>query len=192
MAEFLPAYKRTMKNEGGDFAWSDNPNDPGRETVMGISRVHWPDEPVWAVVDAAKTKSNFPRNLCFTQLPQLARDFYKRNFWDALNLDRMANQEVAEKVFDIGVNASPKVAAKILQRALNAANRREKLWPNLPVDGVIGDQTLEALGVCVGAGRIKGLMAGIRVLHGSHYMTLMQENERLEEFYMGWLARAME
>lgn len=192
MAEFLPAYRRTMKYEGGDFAWSNNPKDPGRETVMGISRVHWPDDPVWAVVDAAKGRPDFPRNLKYTILPQLARDFYEKNFWNQMRLNEMGNQEVAEKAFDIAVNASIPTASKILQRALNVLNRRGKLWPEIKVDGVLGSITIETVGVCFANRRLKGLMTAIRVLHGMHYIGIMERDEKLEEFALGWLTRAME
>ena len=45
MADFEKAYKRTMKNEGGAFGYSNNPKDPGGETIMGISRINWPQWP---------------------------------------------------------------------------------------------------------------------------------------------------
>ena len=158
---------------------------------MGISRKSWPDDPVWAVVDAAKLRASFPKNLSFTNVPQLVREFYKKNFWDRMQLDRMGSQEIADKVFDLAVNASAGVAVKILQRTLNALNRGEKLWPDIKVDGVLGDQTIETTALCAKAGRLKGLLAGIRVLHGAHYFVLMEKNERLEEFALGWLVRAM-
>jgi len=37
----------TSHFEGGDMTWTNRRGDAGKETVGGISRVHWPKEEVW-------------------------------------------------------------------------------------------------------------------------------------------------
>jgi lysozyme family protein len=200
MAIFQNGYLRTNKNEGGDYAWSNNPADPGGETFMGITRRSHPNWEGWDLIDHAAgridnhiTDPDFPRNLRnFPQLIGLVQGLYKKTYWDPMMLDSVGNQAVAEKLYDIGVNAGSGVAVKLLQRALNAANKKGTLWPDMLIDGVMGSQTINAITACEGAGRIKGLLAGMKCLIGAYYFTLMEKNEKLEEFYMGWLTRAME
>ena len=193
MGDFEKAYRRTMKNEGGTFGYSNNPKDPGGETVMGISRVNWPQWPGWTYVDQAKSGSTFPHNLgYYTEIPRLVRIFYKQHFWDVMNLDQLENQLVAEKIFDTGVNVGVKVVVQFLQRTLNASNQKGKLWPDIQMDGKYGPATTNCIIACEKAGRIKGLLAGLKVMQGAHYFRLMEKNQDLEEFYLGWLTRAME
>jgi lysozyme family protein len=193
MADFLKGYARTNKNEGGDYAWSNNPADPGGETFMGITRRSHPDWGGWEMIDAAKSSGRFPANLAdYPKLIELAHALYKKKYWDPLLLDLFCNQAVAEKVYDIGVNAGPAIAIKILQRALNSANKRGKLWPDQEIDGIVGPSTIGGVMACERENRIKGLLSGMKALIGAYYFTLMESNERLEDFYMGWLARAME
>ena len=193
MADFEKAYKRTMKNEGGAFGYSNNPKDPGGETIMGISRINWPQWAGWTFVDQAKQGSTFPFNLgYYTEIPRLVRLFYKQYFWDIMNLDKLENQLAAEKIFDTGVNVGVKVVIRFIQRTLNAANRKGTLWPDIPFDGIFGPATTAAIIACEKSGRINGFLAGIKVMQGAHYFMLMEKNQDLEEFYLGWLTRAME
>ena len=60
MAQFEPAFEKTMKFEGG---YANNPADRGGETYRGIARKIWPGWNGWPLVDAAKQKAGFPGNL---------------------------------------------------------------------------------------------------------------------------------
>lgn len=193
MADFLKGYARTNKNEGGDYAWSNNPADPGGETFMGISRRRHPEWGGWEIIDQCAAMSNFPENLkYYPKLIGFATAFYKKAFWDPMLLDLISNQEIAEKLYDIGINAGQRIAVKILQRTLNAANKRGTLWPDQSIDGMVGPQTVGAIMACERERRVKGVLSGMKALVGSYYFDLMERNEKLEDFYMGWLARAME
>jgi hypothetical protein len=44
----------TSHFEGGDMTWTNRRGDAGKETVGGISRVHWPKEEVWRWLDPLK------------------------------------------------------------------------------------------------------------------------------------------
>jgi lysozyme family protein len=144
-------------------------------------------------VDQAKSGSTFPHNLgYYTEIPRLVRVFYKQYFWDIMNLDQLENQMVAEKIFDTGVNVGIKTVIQFLQRTLNAANQKGKLWPDIQMDGRYGPATTNAIIACEKVGRTKGLLAGLKVMQGAHYFRLMEKNQDLEEFYLGWLTRAME
>ena len=51
MADFMKAYLKMAPVEG---LYSNDPDDPGGETVHGIARVFWPRWSGWSIVDAAK------------------------------------------------------------------------------------------------------------------------------------------
>lgn len=56
---------------------------------------------------------------------------------------------MAEELFEAAVNCGPGNGVKFLQRALNALNSREKLYPDLYVDGGMGAKTLAAALTCL-------------------------------------------
>lgn len=59
--------------------------------------------------------------------------------------DRVAelSQDVAEKVFDVCVNAGLECGAGWFQEALNLLNRNQLLYRDLLIDGVIGPITID-------------------------------------------------
>ena len=69
-----------------------------------------------------------------SELQAMVDDFYKRNYWNHLNLDDLANQELANQVFDTAVNCGIKPAVKIIQKVLG-----------IPADGKLGPVTIEAM-----------------------------------------------
>jgi len=122
-----------MKRDEG--VYSNDPRDPGGETVYGISRVHHPGETaVWEIVDRLRGMGTFPANLAnFTPLVDAARDFYDREYWSKLALDALP-PAVADDVFNLAVNMGPTAAACCLQRAVGVAD-----------DGRIGPVTKNAV-----------------------------------------------
>ncbi len=65
---------------------------------------------------------------------------FKNEFWDKVRADEIQSQGVAEIIADHAINANPRVTAKIVQSTLN-----RHFGKNLAVDGVIGNQTLQAI-----------------------------------------------
>lgn len=135
MGNFSEAYKLTGHNEGG---YSNNADDHGGETYAGISRKFWPNWPGWALVDKAKAfaKSTPLINHWLDQngIEPYVAAFYKANFWDANKLDLVKDQQLANNIYDFGVNSGVVKAAKALQEVLKVSN-----------DGIIGQQTINAL-----------------------------------------------
>lgn len=102
-----------LANEGGV---SNHPLDHGRLTKYGISQRSYPNLNIAALtIDQAKA-------------------LYRRDFWDANQLDRFP-LIVAFEFFDCAVNCGAGTAARILQRALDVAD-----------DGIVGPVTLETMG----------------------------------------------
>jgi len=66
--------------------------------------------------------------------------------------DEVQSQPIANELYDTGVNRSPNMAIRYLQRSLNLANRNEKRWPDIRVDGQLGPMTLRTLNDAIAAG----------------------------------------
>lgn len=114
MANFEIAYKRTAKFEGG---YVNDPNDRGGETYAGISRRAHPKWAGWSTIDGAKKEKNFPKNLSSNVvLQQQVRTLYRNNYWTPIWGDRIKRQEVANELYDFGVNAGVGTSIKLQQR----------------------------------------------------------------------------
>jgi len=184
MANFKEAYKITMAHEG---AYANNPADNGGETYAGVARKFWPKWGGWAIIDLLKTKVGFPKSLS-NSLPLQAHveDFYKRNFWDANKLDDILNQPLANELFDTAVNMGAKTGATMLQEALNLLNRRGKDYPDVVVDGVIGNQTIKAVNTHPNKAK---LLKVLNLLQGAKYIAIVKNNPSQEVFFNGWMER---
>src|SRR5688500_14155039 len=98
MADFKTAYKITMAHEG---VYANNPHDSGGETWKGIARKKHPDWSGWSIVDQWKIKAGFPASLNNAPgLQDLVWQFYKKEFWDGLNLDQINDQRIVNELFD--------------------------------------------------------------------------------------------
>lgn len=101
MANFLIAYKKTGGFEGG---WNHVAGDRGGETYCGIARKFWPKWAGWKIVDSKKPIKN---KTIFKDeaLEKLVKDFYKKEFWDVVGGDQVEDQNIANTLYDFGVNA---------------------------------------------------------------------------------------
>src|ERR1035437_4546831 len=116
MADFKKAWVKTSKSEGG---YINNSKDKGKETYRGITIVSNPKWEGWIIVhktimklginntlDASATIRKMIDNALKENpiVDGLISIFYKKNYWDTLNLDNEPDQLIAETVFDSGVN----------------------------------------------------------------------------------------
>ncbi len=140
MADFLTAFNITNKNEGG---YSNNPSDSGGETYGGVSRNNWPNWAGWKLIDQHKeTRGVAGINQTMAENPfmqQYLEQFYKQNFWNPLQLDEFEDQQLANAVYDFGVNAGVGRSAKFLQEAV------DQNGVNITIDGKIGNHTIDAV-----------------------------------------------
>lgn len=150
MAKFDIAELITGRNEGG---YANNPADTGGETYAGIARNYWPKWEGWKYIDkykAAYSKSdkklsiakwvNGSAKITSEPLNFMVSTFYKKNFWDVNSLDQINNQQLANTVYDFGVNSGTAKAAKFLQQSVNSIYST-----TLTVDGQIGNKTITAI-----------------------------------------------
>lgn len=187
MAYFKTAYNKTMVHEGG---YTNDPDDAGGETYKGISRVYNPRWVGWSIIDKEKNSTYFPQQLDSDQdLQEAVLSFYKERYWDVNKLDNFASQEIAEEMFDTGVNMGTRRVAKFLQRSLNYLNRNGKLFSDLAVDGAIGPASLSALDKVFSDGDDKILLIMLNVLQGQHYMNYMDKKPTQKKYARGWFKR---
>jgi lysozyme family protein len=179
MTDFGPALARLLPFEGG---FSNNSNDSGGETYRGISRKNFPNWRGWNRIDQCKGLPNWPKNIeQFWQgeLRQLVEQFYRSEFWRPEY--EMLSQDVANKVFDIAVNAGARVAVKLLQRAARAARGME-----IDDDGSWGPNTEAAIAGC----NQTCLLIALRSEQAGLYREIIARNPSQEVFRGGWTKRA--
>ena len=132
MAEFDTAFKKTIAAEGG---YVHDPSDLGGETYKGVARARNGKWPGWQLIDLHKNRGRFPDSLeNDQQLQDHVRTLYRNQYWDRICGDDIEDQDVAESIFDFGVNAGPRTSMKLAPIAVAAE-----------VDGVIGPNTLAKL-----------------------------------------------
>lgn len=186
MAEFEPAYKHMQKHEGG---YNNDPADNGGETYRGISRKNWRGWDGWPDIDRIKSDVGFSildselnsklkilnsKLNSNADLQGRVRLFYQRNFWTP-TMQRLTSQDLANWLFDKGVNMGIRQACKLLQRAAN-----------VDPDGIIGPQTMAA----VNAADPVVLLARCREEASRYYVKLALSDPSQSKFLHGWLARA--
>lgn len=165
-----------LDREGG---YSNHPADRGGETKFGIT----------AAVARQQGHDGPMRALSAED----ARAIYRRIYWLRPRFDAVAAiaPEIAAELFDTGVNMGPGTATSFLQRALNALNRGATDYPDIAIDGTLGDATLAALRIFLdrrGAGGASVLLKAIEALQGERYLTLAERRPADEAFLYGWLA----
>ena len=187
VANFNEAYDITMKNEGG---WGDDSADAGGETYKGIARRYNPSWTGWVIIDDYKTKPGFP-NTAYNDanLNSKVKEFYKAMYWDVNLLDEFPSQNIANEVFDSGVNMGVGRAAKFLQKALNLLNKNGSVYPDIVEDGSVGTNTLKALNSYLAYKDESFVYKILNLLQGNHYIEYMTQSPTQEKFAFGWMER---
>ncbi len=183
MNDFDIAFERTMGIEGLGLL-SDDKQDRGGQTYSGISRVYWPDWPGWKWVDEW-IKSGAVHYV----LPEMVRDFYRVNFWNRVQGDKLAELSpgIVCEVFDSAVNVGVSQAVRFLQEGHNVASGGTYM---LEVDGVIGNVTIATLRVYLATQPgSRGLNEEILLncMNGEQY--IFYKNNPQHKRYRGWFRR---
>ncbi len=156
MADFKIAVQKTLLHEGG---YSNNPNDPGGATNMGIEQSEW----------AGDIKS-------ITQDQAIA--FYAERYWKNL-YSQIEDQSVAEKLFDLGVLFGVGTAVSILQLTLKSEG------DTIAVDGSFGPNTLAATNAAEPISLLRAYQ-GNMVTHAFNVVTAKPQTQ---VFLKGWCNR---
>lgn len=174
-AVFSYVLAHTLESEG---LFSDDAADSGGATMYGIT-------------ESVARKNGYDGDM--RDLPlEKAKEIYHREYWVKPGFDRVAEHDVelAQELFDAGVNVGTGLASKWLQRSLSVLNSQEKHYDNLVQDGRIGPKTLEALSMYLHHRGTAGvLIKAIDTLQGYHYISLAEKRWKDERFVYGWLNR---
>jgi lysozyme family protein len=185
MAEFEKAIGVVLEHEGGS-RYVDHPDDPGGATRFGISlrfalRELARDADGDGRIDGDLDLDGDVDADDIRLLPEdLARESYRRCWWERYGYARLVDQQVATKVFDMAINMGGKQAHTLLQRALGACGY------HLLEDGVLGPKTIAA---ALDA-EPRELVLEVCFQQSEFYRGLVERKPRLEAFRRGWLARA--
>jgi lysozyme family protein len=113
--------------------------------------------------------------------PQVAERLYFKYFWSPLRLDLVEPQYLADQMFDIAVNMGPKVAGKLLQKAVC------QYGIPLKVDGVVGMQTLRAVESCSMKSKLNNMIVDYRLVR---YSQIVKDDPAQKVNLKGWKLRA--
>ena len=118
MADYYQAIPNTLKHEGDGFVQEDHGRGPCK---WGITLQTYKEFFPQATEETI-------RNLTRIQ----ATTFYRVAFWDRYHLGRIADQHLANKVFDVGVMSGGGTSIQLLQRVAGVED-----------DGILGDRTAQ-------------------------------------------------
>lgn len=194
-SDFDIAYAKTAAHEGG---YVHDPVDRGGETYKGISRRWHPNWAGWRIVDKEKPFGGIillddvrllnNRLAQHSGLQELVKAFYRDHYWDPIGAPHLPH-EIAEELFDSGVNVGTERVVRWLQRCLNKLNYNGQLYTDLVVDGRFGPRTLAAAQAIINRDEVRLLHKMLNVLQGAHYMNLMRAAPEQQRFARGWFSR---
>jgi len=161
------ALEKVLKNEGG-YVLHAVKGDTGGQTYAGIARNFHPTWLGWTFIDR--------RDFNLDALKPLVEEFYLYNFWQRVKGNDIVDQEVAESIFDFAVNASVRVASKLVQIIVGAKS-----------DGIIGPMTIAKINEMD-----KDLFLAVFALAKiQRYVDLCNNSSRYRKFLLGWINRVM-
>ncbi len=134
MAQFKIGDAITEKAEGGF-----NPNDHGARAYKGINEKYNPTWAGWKVIDGYQSKGPIKEGTIFKDaaLEQLVQDYYKKQYWDTIDADKINSQDVADIFYDMHVNSG--AAVKIMQTVVSALGKK------VTINNKMGADTLAAI-----------------------------------------------
>lgn len=154
MSDFQIAVQKTLVNEGG---FVDDPNDPGKATNFGITQADMPGVNMKDI----------------TQAQAIA--YYAENYWKTLYA-QIENQDVANKLFDMGVLFGVGEAVKVLQIVLATS------VPAIEPDADFGPETLAATNEV----DANSLLQAYKTAMVTYMLRIVVNKPVLREFTSGW------
>ncbi len=178
---FDTQYPITKKIEG---TWSNDPDDKGGETFMGIARTKNPGWIGWKIVD---TKLDINEKKALATDPKmisLVKQFYYNEYFVKPGFERISklSEKTADKLFDLGVNIGRGGATEFLQRTINILNRNQRVYKDIIVDKSIGTATISAFTFCLNSNNEDRILTMLKAYQGSHYIEWMENNVANEKF----------
>ncbi len=174
MGDFLKAYEKVLRNEGG---YANDADDPGGETYKGVARKIWSAWDGWVLVDYYKRMSGFPANMEKDhELQEKIKDFYKVNYWDPIQGTSIEDEEVATSIFDFAVNAGISTSVRLAQMVAGAK-----------IDGSVGNETLSKINNFDS----DHFLALFTVAKVARYINIVKNRPVSRKYFYGWVCRAL-
>ena len=170
MADFKTAFLLTLQHEDSTRSGKVTV-DAGGRTRFGIAEKFHPDLPEEFFTGPAEDA-----------LAE-AEEIEECEYWDTMRLAEVENQNVANKLFDMGVNMGVRQAAIYVQRVANTMLAGEA---RLIEDGEIGPKTLAAIN---NADPIAYYQA-LSEMSAAHYRHVAAVNPAQAVNLAGWMKRA--
>lgn len=167
MADPNIAIQLVLATEGG---FVNAANDSGGATNWGITQAEyelWVGHPV--------TEDDI-KNMTV----QEAKAIYQKNYWEALSLDQVADQHVANALMDQCVNRGVPTMALHLQLVLRS------LGYAVGTDGRIGPHTLQALN----SANPRQVLFALFVDAQKAYVSIVQNKPSQLQFLPEWISRS--
>jgi len=166
--------------EGG---YVNDPSDRGGETNHGIT--------------VAVARNNGYSGEMIDLTSEQAKHIYKRVYWHRPGFDliNLRSNTIAIKLFDVGVLCGTRFASITLQRILNVMNNGGKLYVDIVDDGLIGNQTAQALTHYLkvrGDDGVIEMLKCINTLQGARFFDLAERDEKQERFFYGWIKNRLD
>jgi len=186
MKNFKKAFENLISFEGH---YSNNPKDTGGETFAGISRKFNGSWNGWKIIDNIKASSTTINEAKETmknskELHEAVVEFYYNNYWLKFKGDKLPFP-IAEELFEQSVVLGTwKTAGKNLQKTANLLNRNGKLFPDLVVDGFVGNKTITVISKL----NVRRVVIVLNGLEFCRFKSSM-ENKPTNEVFVGWFNR---
>jgi lysozyme family protein len=112
---------------------------------------------------------------------EIAREIYRRQYWDVVRGDAISRQQIATKLLDMAVNMGVRQAMVLCQRAVNSIAELR-----IREDGIAGRETVNA----INAAEAALLLEHLREVCGNFYQHLAAVRPETQRYLHGWLTRA--
>jgi lysozyme family protein len=173
MADFKPAFAFVLLHEDSTCSGKVT-EDAGGRTRFGIAEKFHPELPEEFFTGPAE------------EALADAERIEERDYWQPLRLIEIENQNVANKLFDMGVNMGVRQAAIYAQRAANYLLASGGNAGRLVEDGKIGEKTLAV----INALEPRAFYQVLCDLSEAHYRHVAAVNPAQAMNLPGWLKRA--
>ena len=182
---FLDVLKVTLGFEGG---YSDDPDDKGGETNLGITE---------GTFARAKVAGLVSKDMDIKDLTRFdAARIYKKFFWEPTKC-YLLPAPLDLIIFDCAVNHRPDRAVKLLQKAINSFDN----FPKLIVDGSFGPMTTKAVQAFIDINKtmvttfpqlgpnflIKQLAKTILLERAKKFSDIVTHDHTQKKFFHGWI-----
>jgi lysozyme family protein len=162
----------------GNGKFTDDPKDSGGATRWGVTEK---EARAWGYLGNMRY---LPRSVAY--------DILRSKFWLRHGIFRINEvfPALAERMLDFGVLAGPQTSVKFLQRCLNVLNRNGRDYPDIGVDGAVGEkQTIPSLEAFLKFREEDGkkvLLGAVTSLQSSYLIELAERRPKDEEYEYGW------